>query len=297
MDKNGVIILHKESGMTSQTAVNRVKRILGVSKAGHTGTLDPMATGVLPILCGNAVRCSEYLTESEKHYVAVLRLGEATDTEDITGNVTARTDVIPTEDAIRAAAQSLTGDIMQIPPMYSALKRDGKKLVDLARKGIEIEREPRPVTVYALGIEKCDDRRYRLDVVCSKGTYIRTLCADLAKGAGSLGTMESLMRVEAAGFTLDRAVTLDELLAMTEEERASHLIPTEALVSDFTRVDLPPFFARLARNGCEIYLKKIGVSLPIGTRVRLYDNGEFFAVGCVAEFPDGVAAHPTKQFR
>lgn len=296
MNKNGVIILHKEAGMTSQTAVNRVKRILGVAKAGHTGTLDPMATGVLPVLCGNAVRCSEYLTESEKHYVAVLRLGEETDTEDATGSVTARTDFIPTEDAIREAAKALTGDVMQIPPMYSALKRDGKKLVDLARKGIEIEREPRPITVYSLRIEKCDDRRYRLDVVCSKGTYIRTLCADLAKRAGSLGRMESLMRVEAAGFTLDKAVTLDELSAMTEDEHMSHLIPTERLVSDFVRIDLPPFFARLARNGCEIYLKKIGASLPVGTRVRLYDGGVFFAVADVKEFPDGIAAHPTKQF-
>lgn len=297
MNKNGVIILRKEAGMTSQTAVNRVKRILGVTKAGHTGTLDPMATGVLPILCGNAVRCSEYLTESKKHYVAVLRLGEVTDTEDVTGCVTARTDYIPTEDEIREAAKTLVGDVMQIPPMYSALKRDGKKLVDLARKGIEIEREPRPITVYSLGVEKCDDRRYRLDVVCSKGTYIRTLCADLAKNAGSLGCMESLMRVEAAGFPIESAVTLDELSAMDENERLSHLIPTESLVSDFTRIDLPPFFARLASNGCEIYLKKIGVSLPVGTRVRFYGNDEFFAVGHVEEFPDGIAARPTKQFR
>ncbi len=297
MDKNGVIILHKEAGMTSQTAVNRVKRIMGIAKAGHTGTLDPMATGVLPILCGNAVRMSEYLTESQKHYVAVLRLGEATETEDVTGSVTAATDHIPTESEIRAAATALTGDILQIPPMYSALKRDGKKLVDLARKGIEIEREPRPITVYSLDVEKCDDRHYRLDVVCSKGTYIRTLCADLAKQAGGLGAMESLMRVEAAGFTLDRAVTLDALSAMCDEERARHLIPTEALVEDFTRIDLPPFFAHLAQNGCEIYLRKIGVSLPVGTRVRFYDNGRFFATGLVSEFENGIAARPTKQFR
>ena len=152
--KNGIVIVNKEAGMTSQTVVNRVKRLFGVDKAGHTGTLDPMATGVLPVLIGRAVKVSEFMLSSEKAYRAILRLGVTTDTEDMTGNVLKESPVTVTESEVKAAASRFVGEIMQIPPMYSALKRDGHKLVDLARRGVTVEREARPVSIYRLDVER-----------------------------------------------------------------------------------------------------------------------------------------------
>ncbi len=297
MELSGVIILNKDGGMTSQTAVNRVKRALGASKAGHTGTLDPMATGVLPVLVGRGAKCAEFLTEGKKHYRATLLFGIATDTEDVTGNVTATSDVLPTDEEISAVLPGFHGEIFQVPPMYSALKRNGQKLCDLARRGVTVEREARPITIDRLTVTRIDKRRLSLDVVCSKGTYIRTLCVDLAAALGTVGTMEALTRVESAGFSLDDALTLDELLLLPEEERARRVIPVEDLFSSWEGVVLPPFFARLAKNGCEIYEKKIGANFPVGTRLRVYDeNRRFFALGEVAEFENGLAIRMIRQF-
>lgn len=297
MKKNGVIIINKEEGMTSQTVVNRVKRLLGLQKAGHTGTLDPMATGVLPVLCDRGVKCSEYLLSSTKHYTATMRLGVMTDTEDITGNVLSTSDAIPSEEAVLAAVPHFIGEISQIPPMYSALKKNGRKLVDLARQGITVEREPRRITVYRLSAKKVDRENYRLDVVCSKGTYIRTLCADIGEFLGCHAAMASLCRAESGGFSLNDAITLGELEAMTEEERCRRIIPVETLFRDKPALKLSAFYSRLAKNGCEIYLRKIGVDVPVGTRFRLYDSdGVFFGIGDAESFPDGDAVRVLKHF-
>lgn len=293
---NGIVVLKKEGGITSQGAVNKIKRLFGASKAGHTGTLDPMATGVLPVLIGTAVKASEYMISSDKYYRAVLRLGITTDTEDITGNVLTECGIIPTEDEVLRAIKSFVGSIMQTPPMYSALKVGGKKLCDLARAGEVVEREARPITVHSIVAERIDEKNYFLDVHCSKGTYIRTLCADIGKALGTGGVMASLERTKASVFTLDDAVTLGELEAMSEKERASAVIPTERVFEKYKRVTLPAFFARLARCGCEIYLSKIGEDLPIGERVRLSDEGGFFALGEVRVFESGIAIKPIKQF-
>lgn len=294
--KNGVIIINKENGITSQGVVNRVKRIMGAGKAGHTGTLDPMATGVLPVLLDRGVKASEFMLTSDKHYIATLLLGTVTDTEDVTGEILSECDEIPDEKEVIAAAESFVGEYLQTPPMYSALKIGGKKLCDLARDGITVEREARAVQIFSLTAEKISDREYNLDVKCSKGTYIRTLCADIGKKLGCGGTMKTLCRASASGFTLADAHTLGDLENMSEAERDACIFPVEYIFRDLTAVTLPDFFSRLAHSGLEIYLKKIGIDLPVGTRVRLLDRDGFFAVGEVREFDGGNAIKPIRQF-
>lgn len=296
MQANGVIILYKEGGITSQTAVNKIKRLLGADKAGHTGTLDPMATGVLPILVGRGVKASEYLITDGKHYGATLLLGITTDTEDVTGTTLTTREEIPTEGEVMAAIKSMLGDSMQIPPMYSAIKKNGKKLCDLAREGVTVEREPRKITIYDISATRINEREYFIDVHCSKGTYIRTLCADIGKKLGVGGVMKTLERRSAGGYTLADAHTLSELEALTEEERAALVLPIDSIFKNLDALTLPPFFARLARCGVEIYLKKISLDAEPGKRFRLYDSNGFFAIGEVREFEGGLAVKPIKQF-
>ena len=293
--KNGLIIINKEEGLTSQGVVNRVKRLLGVKKAGHTGTLDPMATGVLPVLVERGVKASEFMLTSDKHYIATLLLGVTTDTEDVTGEVLTRSDDIPTECEVRSVAEGFVGEYMQTPPMYSALKIGGKKLCDLARDGVTVDREPRKLTIHSIVVEKISDREYSLDVKCSKGTYIRTLCKDIGERLGCGGTMKALCRASASGFTLSDGVTLSELENMTVVEREARVLPIERIFLDLPEVKLPDFFARLAHSGLEIYLKKISLDLPLGQMVRLCDKNGFFAVGEVREFEDGNAIKPIRQ--
>ena len=294
--KNGVIIINKEEGLTSQGVVSRVKRILGVKKAGHTGTLDPMATGVLPVLIERGVKASEFMLTSDKHYIATLLLGVTTDTEDVTGEVLTESENIPTEAEVLEAVASFVGQYMQTPPMYSALKVGGKKLCDLAREGVTVEREAREVTIHSLTAERISEREYTLDVRCSKGTYIRTLCADIGARLGCGGTMKTLCRASASGFTLSDGVTLSELEAMTDAEREERVLPVEHIFRDLPEVKLPEFFARLAHSGLEIYQKKIGTAYPPGARVRLSDEQGFFAVGEVREYEQGTAIKPIRQF-
>jgi len=294
--KSGIVVLKKEQGMTSQSAVNKVKRIFGADKAGHTGTLDPLATGVLPVLIGRAVKASEYMLSSDKYYRATLRLGITTDTEDITGEVLTRSELIPTEEAVLAAAQDFVGEYMQTPPMYSALKVGGRKLCDIARSGGEVEREARPVTIHSLSVKRLTDRTYSLDVHCSKGTYIRTLCADIGKKLGTGGVMETLERTHASVFTLSDAYTLGELEAMSEAEREDLIVPVERVFMSLKNIELPQFFERLASCGVEIYLHKLSISLECGERVRLSGKEGFFALGEVREFEQGLAIKPIKQF-
>ena len=294
--KSGIVVLKKEEGITSQGAVNRVKRLFGAAKAGHTGTLDPLATGVLPVLIGRAVKASEYMLASDKYYRATLKLGLTTDTEDITGEVLTECADIPDENEVLAAVKKFEGKIMQTPPMYSALKVGGKKLCDIARAGGEIEREAREITVHSIKAAKITYDTYFLDVHCSKGTYIRTLCADIGATLGCGGVMATLERTRASVFTLDDAHTLSEIEALAESERDSLIVPTERVFDSYEKITLDPFFARLARCGVEIYLKKIGKQIPVGTRVTLYDELGFFALAEVREFEGGTAIKPIKQF-
>ncbi len=296
--KNGLIIINKSEGLSSQGVVTRVKKLLGVKKAGHTGTLDPLATGVLPVLIERGVKASEYMITSDKHYRATLLLGITTDTEDVTGTVLTQDERVPSEDEALSVIRSFVGEYMQTPPMYSALKVGGKKLCDLARSGKEIEREPRRVEIFDIKAEKKSEMEYSLDVHCSKGTYIRTLCADIGKALGVGGVMKTLCRTKASGFTLEDAITLEELMQLDEAEVEKRVLPIERVFEKYEKITLSDFYSRLAKNGVEIYLKKIGNPvLEYGSCVRLYDSSdEFFALGEVREFEDGAAIKPIKQF-
>lgn len=294
---DGIIVVNKGEGITSHSVVSRVKRLFSASKAGHTGTLDPLATGVLPVLIGRGVKASEFMLSSDKYYRAELTLGITTDTEDITGEVLTRTEnKMPTEEEVLTAISGFVGNIKQTPPMYSALKIGGKKLCDLAREGKTVEREARDITVFSIDAERIAEDRYSLRVHCSKGTYIRTLCADIGKALGVGGCMSALMRERASVFSLEDAHTLEEIEAMTEEQRLSLVVPTERVFRDLAEIRLSDFFARLAHSGLEIYLKKIGAELTLGERVRLLDKEGFFALGEVREYPDGLAIKPIRQF-
>jgi len=281
MEPYGILVLHKEEGMTSHTAVAKVKRLFGAKKAGHTGTLDPMATGVLPILLGRAVKASEYMLTGDKHYLAKMTLGITTDTEDITGKVLSESPLRPSEAEVKAAAESFLGDSLQTPPMYSAIQVGGVRLMDLARQGKEVEREPRPIHIYSLAVEKIDEQTYTLDVVCSKGTYIRTLCADIGAKLGCGATMSGLCRKEAGGFTLNQAVLLSDIEKMTEVERQKLLyLPEDTVFSHYPAYTLPPFFDGLVYRGLTVSVAKLP-PLPVanGEKVRLYDKKGFFGIG------------------
>ena len=298
-NKSGVLIVNKPFGITSHDVVNKLRRLYGTKKVGHTGTLDPMATGVLPILIGGAVKASEYLMSDSKDYTAVMKLGIETDTEDTSGKTLATSDKIPSDSETEAVIRSFLGDYMQIPPMYSALKVNGEKLCDLARRGITVEREARPVKVFAISFVKLSHNEWEITTTVSKGTYIRTLIADIGKKLGCGAAMSALERRSAGSFTIENSHTIDELEQMTEEERYSLLVPTEQLFSDCGEVILPDFYTRLAKNGAEIYPSRAGISTvpDIGERVRMKDScGEFFALGEVREYPSGKAIKPIKFF-
>ena len=284
----GVLIIDKPAGMTSHDIVGKVRRLYGTRRVGHTGTLDPMATGVLTVLIGRAAKAAEYLSSDRKTYLATLRLGLTTDTEDTTGEILTQCDQIPDEAAVMAVLPRFRGEIMQIPPMYSALKVNGQKLYDLARRGEVIERQARPITVHRLEAERLTDTDYALTVTCSAGTYIRTLCADIGAALGCGGAMASLRRTEAGGFLLACAYTPEALEEMTAEARSALLLPIEALFEDLPAVTLAAFHERLIRGGCAVDQRKLGQKLEQGTRVRLMNAaGGFFALGEVVTDENG----------
>ncbi len=217
---NGIINVYKEKGFTSHDAVAKLRGILRQKKIGHTGTLDPEAEGVLLVCLGKATRVCDMLTEKDKVYEAALLLGTATDTQDITGTIQSNRPVTCSEEEVKKAIASFVGEYEQIPPMYSALKVNGKKLCDLARAGIEVERKPRTVTIFSIRILELSLPRVRMEVHCSKGAYIRTLCHDIGETLGCGGCMESLIRTRAAGFALEDARKLGEIEELVHSVRA-----------------------------------------------------------------------------
>lgn len=296
-EPNGVLVINKPAGITSHDVVSKVRRLFQTRRVGHTGTLDPMATGVLVVLVGRAAKAAEYLTVKQKSYRAELCLGITTDTEDTTGQILTASKDIPPPERVIEVAESFVGDMLQTPPMYSALKVNGRKLVDLARKGIEVERQARPITVYSLTCKQITNESYTLDVTCSAGTYIRTLCADIGASLGCGGAMAALCRTATGEISLDDCISIPQLEALHEAERQAQLLPIEALFHDLPAVKLPSFYEKLCRSGCEIYQKKIGSALTLGTRVRLCDAaGKFFALGEVQEYENGSAIKAIKQF-
>lgn len=245
---NGILVMDKPAGWTSMDVCAKLRGILKVKRVGHAGTLDPMATGVLPIFVGRATRAVEFASESDKEYIAGLKLGVITNTQDTSGAVLEERPVDVTQAQLEAALAPFRGEIQQIPPMYSAIKINGKKLYELARKGREVERKPRPVTIRALTIERqesaCD---YVLQVRCSKGTYVRTLCHDIGQSLGCGGCMSSLRRTMAAGFDLGAAVTLDQVQAAQDPEAL--LLPVDAYFSQYPTLTISPEEEKKVRNG------------------------------------------------
>ena len=294
----GVLVVNKHKGVTSHDIVYKIRKLYNTKKVGHTGTLDPLATGVLVVLIGRAAKAAEYLVCDSKKYRAALRLGLTSDSEDITGTILTTSDCIPESSEVKKVCAEFVGEIKQIPPMYSALKVGGKKLVDRARAGQTIEREARDITVFSIDVSETENKTdYVLDVHCSSGTYIRTLCADIGAKLGCGGLMAELERSEAGGFGIEKSYTVAQLEEMSAEERESLLIPTEQLFATLPAVCLEAFYEKLSRNGCEIYQKKIKTSFSVGQRIRmLTKNGEFYALGEVREYEDGTAIKAIKLF-
>lgn len=271
---NGIIVIDKPAGWTSMDVCAKIRGVLHERRVGHAGTLDPMATGVLPVFVGRATRAVEFAAEGGKEYVAGLRLGVVTNTQDTSGTVLEEKPVSVDRAALEAALASFRGDILQIPPMYSAIKRDGKKLYELARKGQEVEREPRPVTIYGLEVvDQTGPADYLLRVQCSKGTYVRTLCHDIGQALGCGGCMYSLRRTEAAGFSLDQAVTLDTLLSA--EDPQSLLLPVDAYFAGRPILILKPEPEKKVRNGASLPAP----GLPDG-EYRVYSQSQEFLALC-----------------
>ena len=271
---NGIVIVDKPQGWTSQDVTARLRGVFHTRRIGHGGTLDPMATGVLPVFVGRATRGVEFFEHAEKTYETVLRLGLTTDTEDITGTVLTQQEVHVTADQVEAVLERFRGEIMQVPPMYSALKVNGQKLCDLARKGKEVERKPRPITIRELTLLGMEDSDVRLRVRCSKGTYIRTLCKDIGEALGCGGCMAQLRRVTAGEYTIEEAVPLLELLDAREPE--GYLRGVDTMFRNYPAVKLTANQETRCRNG-----NSFSRSLPDGTYRAYSQNGEFLMLAKV----------------
>mgnify|MGYP004690788853 FL=1 len=275
---NGIVIVDKPQGWTSQDVTARLRRVYATRRIGHGGTLDPMATGVLPVFVGRATRGVEFFEHAEKTYDTVLLLGRTTDTQDVTGTVLAEKAVRLSPADIENVLPRFRGDILQVPPMYSALKVNGKKLYELARKGQEVERQPRPITVFELTNLGFDGTRLSLRVKCSKGTYIRTLCQDIGEALGCGGCMEALRRVRAGEYGIEDAVPLEKLLESETPEQ--YLRSLDTMFAHCPAVTLTANQEKRCRNG-----NPFSSPLPQGTYRAYSQSGEFLML---AKVEDGV---------
>lgn len=274
---NGFIILDKPAGITSFIGGAIVRRVTKEKKTGHTGTLDPMATGVLPVAVGNATRFIELLPSHDKGYRASFRLGTTTDTLDITGTVLTTSDVIPHEDEVKKAIAHFQGETEQLPPMYSAIKKDGKRLYELARQGIEVEREKRIVTIYSCDFVSFENGEYTIDVRCSKGTYIRSLISDIGEMLGCGAVMTALRRTLSNGFSIEEAHTEDELKAA--EDITEFLIPVDKALEAYPAIKVSEAQAKRFRNGGELDSQRLHTRL-VPSLYRVYSpDGKFLGLG------------------
>ena len=271
---NGIIIIDKPAGWTSQDVVSKLRGALHTKRIGHGGTLDPMATGVLPVFVGRATRGVEFFEHAEKTYEAVLQLGIATDTEDITGEVLEKKEVHISEAEFMAVLPKFMGKIQQVPPMYSALKVNGQKLCDLARKGREVERQPREIEIFRLECTEFTGITARLVVRCSKGTYIRTLCKDIGLALGCGGCMASLRRIQAGEYTIEESIQLQQLLETADPE--SYLRPVDSMFHNHPAVTLTENQEKRCRNG-----NPFSVKMADGIYRAYGQNGEFLMLARV----------------
>lgn len=288
---NGILNVYKEPGFTSFDVVAKLRGICKQKKIGHTGTLDPEASGVLPVCLGNATKLCDLLTDKTKEYRAVLLLGQETDTQDTTGKILCERPVTASGEEVIAAVRSFEGEYDQVPPMYSALKVNGKKLCDLARAGKEVERKSRRVTIFGIDIEEVDLPRVTMTVSCSKGTYIRTLCHDIGQKLGCGGTMEKLVRTRSGQFVLEEAHTLSEIERLAGQGKLeSLLLPVDSVFSSLQTAVVKQEFEVLADNGNPLYAEQIETEaagqpqkeehiLQDGAQLRIYKkDGVFLGV-------------------
>ena len=275
---NGIVIVDKPQDWTSQDVTARLRRVFNTRRIGHGGTLDPMATGVLPVFVGRATRGVEFFEHAEKTYETVLRLGLMTDTEDVWGETLEERPVEVTAEKLESVLESFRGEIFQVPPMYSALKVNGQKLCDLARKGKEVERQPRPITIHELTLLETGENTLRLRVRCSKGTYIRTLCKDIGEALGCGGCMQELRRVTAGEYTIEESVPLQVLL--DAENPQQYLRSVDTMFRNYPEVKLTANQEKRCRNG-----NAFSVNLAEGTYRAYSQSGEFLML---AKVEDGV---------
>ena len=275
---NGIVIVDKPQDWTSQDVTARLRRVFNTRRIGHGGTLDPMATGVLPVFVGRATRGVEFFEHAEKAYETVLRLGLTTTTEDVWGETLEERAVSFTAEKLQEVLESFRGEILQVPPMYSALKVNGQKLCDLARKGKEVERKPRPITIHELTLLETGENTLRLRVRCSKGTYIRTLCKDIGEALGCGGCMQELRRVQAGEYTIAEAVPLQELLET--DDPGKYLRPVDTMFRNHPAVTLTEKQETRCRHG-----NSFSVKLEPGTYRCYSQSGEFLML---ARVEDGV---------
>lgn len=274
---NGIILVDKPQDWTSHDVVAKLRGVLHERRIGHSGTLDPLATGLLVVFVGRATRAVEFAESDSKEYIAGLHLGVSTDTQDITGNIVAESAALPDEAALREAIGRFIGDIEQIPPMYSAIKIGGKKLYELARRGESVERAPRKITVSAIDIAGRDGDDYILNISCSKGTYVRTLCSDIGEALGCGACMSSLRRTRAGVFSVDDAHSLADIEAAVREGRLSDIIlPVDTLFASFPKLTVSQSAAKRLKNG-----NIIKISAEDGEYKVYSDSDEFLLLGRV----------------
>lgn len=282
----GIILLDKPKDITSFGAVARVRRICSEKKCGHTGTLDPMATGVLTVMLGGATRFIELLPSHNKAYRASFRLGTTTDTLDITGKILETREVNASAEDVREKIKDFIGEISQLPPMYSAVSVDGQRLYDLARQGIEVERKPRQVTIFSIDIlsENEETNEYGIHVECSSGTYIRTLISDLGEALGCGAVMTELRRTKANGFEIEKSVTLEELEEAVKNGRIGDiLIPVDKALEEYPVIKVSEAQAKRFRNGGELSLERLKYPRMLGY-FRIYDPaGNFIGIGEIGQ--------------
>ena len=280
---NGIINIYKEAGFTSHDVVAKLRGIVKQKKIGHTGTLDPDAVGVLPVCFGNATKLCDMLTDKSKEYRACMLLGETSDTQDASGTILSLTQVNVGEEEVRDAVMSFVGEYDQIPPMYSALKVNGKKLYELARQGVEIERKPRRVEIHHIKIEEINLPRVTFSVSCSKGTYIRTLCADIGDRLGCGALMETLQRTRVGNFHIEQALKLSQIEELVRENRLEeYVIAPDAVFEEYEPLTVMPEFDKVLLNGNKLYFKQVRAvrkRFEDGEWARVYaGNGKFTGV-------------------
>ncbi|MBO7396310.1 MAG: tRNA pseudouridine(55) synthase TruB [Ruminococcus sp.] len=288
---NGILCVNKPQDFTSFDVVAKLRGILRERRLGHGGTLDPMATGVLPVFVGTATKACDIMPDNTKSYRAGFRLGESTTTQDVTGEVLTRSDMAVGGEALRAVIPDFIGDIMQLPPMYSAVQVNGQRLYDLARKGVEVEREPRPITVYGIDLVSYDEgaREGVLDISCGKGTYIRTIINDIGERLGCGGVMTSLVRTSSGGFTLADCFTFEQIQQARDEDRLEELIlPIERVFTKLPKLRLGEAQTRMYRNGVKLDLARIRDIKAGVTEYAVYGSDGAFIGTALADFENGI---------